>query len=217
MARYRAGEAFPILGTCSSEWQGGPPSTIPMAAAGGLPVHDRSEVASRTRGDTLGKLYDRLVTALSKASSGFEWGLFGNVPKGFALVARMERIKDDGTPYPGPARWLSEGTPLITLSDFLGNLFFEKPGHFRIISFVVTDDVNFQGDTSAKLPSISSGARDMPRELRQVPYGPDLQLLALVYTFERKSGAQITAWEGGAPSAQQHLAAAGVLFGAPPR
>ena len=92
--------------------------------------------------NTLGQVYDQLVQALSR-DAGFEWGLFGNVPSGFALIARMERIGSDGKPYPGQARWCTAGEPYLSFRDFLGNLFFEKPGYFRVIAFVVTDDANF--------------------------------------------------------------------------
>ena len=159
---------------------------------------------------TLGELYDSLLAALGRASPGFETGLFGGVPNGFAVVARMERIQDNGTPYPGDARWVMQGTPFLSLGDFLGNLFFEKPGYFRVIALVLTDDVNFSADPHAKLPSISEGAREMPPEMRAKPFDTQT-LLALIYTFERKPGAEITTWPNGAPSGTQHLQAAGIL------
>ena len=60
-----------------------------------------------------------------------------------------------------------QGTPFLSLGDFLGNLFFEKPGAFTESSrWVLTDDVNFSADPHAKLPSISEGAREMPPEMR---------------------------------------------------
>ena len=46
---------------------------------------------------TLGELYDSLLAALGRARvRGFETGLFGGVPNGFAVVARMERIQTTG-------------------------------------------------------------------------------------------------------------------------
>jgi hypothetical protein len=159
---------------------------------------------------TLGELYDSLLAALGRASTGFETGLFGGVPNGFAVVARMERIQTNGAPYPGDSRWVMQGMPFLSLSDFLGNLFFEKPGYFRVIALVATNDVNFSADPNAKLPSIGQGAREMPTEMRAKAFDTQ-SLLALIYTFERKPGAEITTWPDGAPSGTQHLTAAGLL------
>jgi hypothetical protein len=122
----------------------------------------------------------------------------------------MERIRPDGTPYPGQARWCTAGEPYISLRDLLGNLFFERPGYFRVIAFVVTHDANFGAGAAASLPPIRSGFLTMPDEMRSEKFDSQ-KLLALIYTFERKNHAQITSWDDSwAPSAQQHLMAAGL-------
>jgi hypothetical protein len=52
----------------------------------------------------------------------------------------------------------------------------------------------------------------MPDELRATTFGPGHKVLALVYTFERKTGGDITTWDKDwAPNVLQHLEAAGVF------
>ena len=68
-------------------------------------------------------------------SHGFEHGLFKGPFGGFALVARMERIKRDGAPFPEPARWMKEGSPKLSLAEIFADLFFENPGYFRVSSY----------------------------------------------------------------------------------
>ena len=87
------------------------------------------------------------------------------MPGGFVLVARMERIRRDGTPLPEPARWMKEGSPKLSLAELLGDLFFERPGYFRVIAFAVTDDLMPGEDPGARLPEPEEGAPTIPPEL----------------------------------------------------
>jgi hypothetical protein len=158
---------------------------------------------------TLGEVYGKLVNALNEASHGFEYGLFRGPPDGFALVARMERIKPDGTPFPEPARWMKKGSPKLSLPELLADLFFENSGYFRVIVFAATGNLLPGVDTGARLPEPLEGAPIIPRELAEKPFD-DQEVLALIYSFERQHNAEITPWKGGAASAKQHLERAGV-------
>ena len=160
---------------------------------------------------TFGEVYRSLVAALGAVSDNFEHGLFTGPPDGFAVVARLERVKSDGTPLPEPARWVKEGRPALNFVDLLGELFFSQPGYFRTIVFAVTSDLQPGSDPARQLPEPGDGLKDMPAELASKPFGDGLYLLALVYSFERKPGGQIQPWRDGAPSAQSHLSRAGVL------
>ena len=157
---------------------------------------------------TVGDVYRAIVQALNAASSGFTQGLF-SAPGGFALVARMERIAPDGTPLPGRARWIKEGSPTLNLTEFLGDLFFERAGYFRVIAFVLTNSPNVGSDPGARLPQPEEGALAIPAELANMPLA-DQELLALVYAFERRRNAQIQPWRDGAPSPREHLQRAGI-------
>jgi hypothetical protein len=93
---------------------------------------------------------------------GFEHGLFKGVPGGFALVA-------DGTSgrmlLPEQARW-QKGSPVFDFIDFLGDLFFEKPGYFRVIVFAVTTETQINGSRCA--PSGTARGHNIPQDLAQV-------------------------------------------------
>lgn len=158
---------------------------------------------------TLGDVYHVLVDALMAASDGFEHGLFKGVPGGFALVARMERIRGNGEPLPEPYRWVKEGMPRLSLWEFLGDLFFEQPGYFRVIVFAVTDDVVPGQNPNAGLPEPEGGAPSIPPELAAKPFEGQ-EVLALIYSFERRRDAKVSPWKNGNPSALQHLKRAGV-------
>lgn len=159
---------------------------------------------------TFGDVYRKLIGALSAVSQNFEHGLFTGPPDGFAIVARLERVKQDGTPFPEPGRWVKEGKPTVGLIDLLGDLFFAQPGHFRTIVFAATSDLTPGADPTAKVPPPGEGAQDIPPDLAAKPFGPSMYLLALVYSFERRTGGQIQPWKDGAPSAQSHLIQSGL-------
>jgi hypothetical protein len=158
---------------------------------------------------TAGAWFDLMRRTMSELSSDYETGLFSGPPGGFALVARLERIDASGKPYPGRARWTTEGQPKLDLVELLGDLFLERPGHFRIVVFVVTDQPNFQADPRVRLPDVRDGAQVMPPGLATMPLAGKY-VLALVYSFERRQGEQMRAWVDGSPSTLQHLHAAGI-------
>jgi hypothetical protein len=141
--------------------------------------------------------------------SSNETGLFSGPPGGFALVARLERIDVTGRPFPGLARWTTDGQPKLDLGDLLGDLFLERPGYFRTVVFVVTDQPVFQADSKARLPDVLEGGQVMPPQLSEMRLDGKY-LMALVYSFERRQGESMRAWVEGSPSALHHLRAAGI-------
>lgn len=156
-------------------------------------------------------VYQTIIGALASVSKNFEHGLFTGPTNGFALVARLERVKADGTPFPEPGRWVTEGSPKLNLGDLIGDLFLSRPGYFRTIVFAVTSDLQPGSDPVAKLPVPGEGVQDIPPEMAAVPFGDQHYVLALVYSFERKPGGQVQPWKDGAPSPLSHLDHAGIL------
>lgn len=173
-----------------------PPQPIPLSQFG-------------PPGLTTGSWYERVRGAFQSISPNFETGLFSGPPDGFALVARLERIDEQGSPFPDPARWTSDGQAKLDLGELLRDLFLERPGRFRIVALVVTSQPTFQSDPSARLPELIDGAQVMPKELAAQPLDGK-HVLALVYPFERPRGAPMRIWRDGGPSTMQHLQAAGL-------
>ncbi|MBF0188586.1 MAG: hypothetical protein HQL50_11750 [Magnetococcales bacterium] len=173
----------------------------------------REEVPSHFLGGeeaTLEEVADRLIGALRAASVDFEYGLFDNVPGGFALVARLERIHQNGEPYPGLHRW-SNGTtePILGFRDYLIHLFMGKRGYFRVVAFIVTDQARFGFDSSAKLPELKVGSSYLEYEVARLPF-KGRHCHALIYTLERKPGGRVVLGYDSAPSGRGHLMAAGI-------
>lgn len=155
---------------------------------------------------TLGDVEKRLYQALQRIDSRFESGLF-SVPGGFAMLTRLERINRDGTPFPDERRWMYGELPPLSLSDYLSRLFFEQPGYFRVLAFVVTSEQYFKsGDSS--LPPISAGGQILPQALKQLPFA-GRNCFVLVYSFERRRGGSVKKYES--LSSKIHLEGSGIL------
>jgi len=154
-------------------------------------------------------LFDRLKAVFAQISPDYEVGLFSGPPGGFALVARLERIDASGTPFSGRARWTTHGRAKFNLAELLGDLFLEKPGYFRVVTFVVTDVTSFTPQTGAVLPDVTAGAQVLPDELARMPL-QGKHIFALVYSFERPPGQAMRAWVDGSPSTRRHLEATGL-------
>lgn len=158
--------------------------------------------------EPLSAVNDRLYQALQKADRNFDSSLF-SVPDGFALLAKMERIREDGTPLPDPYRFKPGPIPPLNLLDYISRLFVEKPGHFRVIAFVVTS-VPPTRPGAASLPDIREGAVKLTADLENLSFrGRDCYVL--VYSFQKRPGGlTILRGEDGL-NARTHLIKAGVL------
>jgi HEAT repeat protein len=155
---------------------------------------------------TLGAIYTKLFRALRNVDPNFESGLFA-APGGFVMLARLERVNADGTPLPGDLHWVYGTLPPQSFSDYLGRLFFEKPGYFREVAFVVTSENNF-GYGSESLPDLQSGGTELPDDLAQSPF-KGKSFYALIYSMERHSGGGLSPFD--TLSAIIHLEKSGLL------
>ena len=129
------------------------------------------------------------------ARAGYRDAAYFSATNGFALATRMERIRRDGSPYPGDARWNADATGLlslagpVTLRSLAAALRNADPGAYRVIVFVVTDaPVTANGTSLASERArrlVADGAGALPRSFDDVPYGPDHMVTALIYEFRR--------------------------------
>gem|GEM_PF-4621361 len=139
-----------------------------------------------TANDSLGDVELRIVRRFQSIDPAFETSLF-DVPGGFALMSKMERIFEDGRPQSEPYRFELGYIPPLNLWDYLGRLFMEEPGYSRLFVFVITTAA-YQGTSSTKrLPSLSEGGLDLPPYLAAQKLAGHRGYL-LVYTFVRPSG-----------------------------
>lgn len=163
-----------------------------------------------TDSTTLQTVYQNIFNALVKIDRAFESSLFG-VPGGFALLTKTERIRQDGTPLPGIYRWTEGKVPPLDLKDHIGRLFFEKPGYFRVIVFVITTaDYRPENPSTKPVPKISEGVQDLPDEIaRELFKGK--KGYVLIYSFEKKQGGAIKEFKINSLSGLIHLDKSGIL------
>jgi HEAT repeat protein len=157
----------------------------------------------------LADVYRRLASALQ--ATGFEeCGVF-EAPGGFALVTQVERIREDGSSAPRQ-RWSGGKARPLDLFDYLGRLFLQRPGEFRLIAFLVTteDDLG-RGATLSEAEArvlFLAGARSLPPRIGRLPLD-SRSCHVLIYHFERQHGAAVVLYPSSLP-AREHLRKAGL-------
>ncbi len=137
---------------------------------------------------TLGDINRHLVTALDGAGYG-EKGWY-SVPGGFALVTRIEQIREDGSPRSGNARWSTAPRfGAFSMGEYLRALLTATPGLFRVIAFVVTDQ-DFDEAPQPMTEELAadwghSGAPRLPTALAGRPASKNTYCVALIYEFAK--------------------------------
>jgi hypothetical protein len=155
----------------------------------------RSQIltVSMGRDPSLSDVGRRIVRALEAA--GYSEYSFYAVPGGFAVVARLERVQDDGTPAPDQLRFLApEAAEPFSLSTYVTRLFFAPQGYYRQIVFAVTTEVV---RPSGPAPSartaqalLQGGADRLPAAFRAMPFTADYQATALIYEYRKGADAR---------------------------
>jgi len=135
---------------------------------------------------TVGQVVTALLYALE--NKGYVERSFFLTPQGgVALVTRLERIKDDGSP--SGERWPSshgQSDSTEGLLKFLQGLFYVDPGHYRVIVFVLQDLPFSQAPQSITAPEaqswLSSGGNVLPPEIAKRLFSGG-HCTVLVYEF----------------------------------
>jgi hypothetical protein len=183
----------------------------PPPAASASYVLPRSLLNSQA---TVGEETDAIIAALER--NGYvERSFYGTPAPGVALITRLERINDDGSPASGSVRWPAgqyQSDP-ANLAQFLRGLFYADPGRYRVIVFIIQGqpftqdpDKTFSGKQAEEL--LPSGANVLPPEVAQRPVA-ESNCTALIYEFAndgtamRKVESHLTG--------RQHLEKAGLL------
>jgi hypothetical protein len=175
---------------------------------------------------TLQQVADRLAAALRQAE--YQEYSFYDAPGGFVLVARIERIDEDGHALPQAERYAAPTPRAVanTLTSYIASLFFAQPGRYRMIAFAVTDNsfVASRATLSASGASslLSGGASKLAPEFTEKAFGDGYQVDALIYEFfsleeqnkvvqlvPGRLGAQLNLERSGILAALQKLSVAG--------
>jgi hypothetical protein len=124
-------------------------------------------------------------------SCGYVEKTYYSVPKGFAIVTRLEQIDSDGVSQKTPARWATEIQPLqkFSLKTYIKALFGARVGYYRIIVFIFTpypfSQQEVEVDSQEAQTWLSSGLNVLPQALGQKEYSQDYKCTALIYEFEQ--------------------------------
>jgi len=153
---------------------------------------------------TLGDIDSHLTKALRQMGHT-EYSYFA-IPDGYALVTRIEKIKNDGTPKSGSERWEANLDSMndFSLADYLKSLFTAKKGYYRIIVFIISQ--REWGESSSIVTEneammwLRQGFVRLPDDLASTPFYPNYVSTALVYEFEQTS-----------PKKEAHLISPGKL------
>ena len=203
-----------------------PPPPVPPLPPAGLPAFPwppprysafatiaREWVAAGAQ-PTLGSAAARLEHAFDAA--GYSERSYYWVPGGFALVSRIEQIREDATPLAVPARWAVE-TPMVRAGfiDHIRALFNAPPGFYRVIVFAVTDQDFAAGErspTSSEARTwLTSGSVRLPPGIGTRSYTAQHYTTALIYEFERRADQSEAAMRTPSSSpGQVHLEKAGL-------
>jgi tetratricopeptide (TPR) repeat protein len=166
-----------------------------------------------SRFSTAGEVSNAILSALER--SGYvERSFFQTGDGGIALVTRIEKIGNDGSPAAEAERWPAgyDNNPASFL-DFVRGLFYAKPGRYRVIVFVL-QEASFRVSretVSAQVAEewLREGLNKLPAELASRPFGKESTCTALIYEFaiEESSPKPVAS----ALTGRQHLEKAGLL------
>jgi uncharacterized caspase-like protein len=168
---------------------------------------------------TIGHVATLILSALDRRGY-VERSFFGAGADGVALVTRLERISDDGSPAVESERWPGtwvkmdpkRGLTTTELAKLLSGLFFVQPGRYRVIVFIFQympfsqsrQDVT--RDTAYKW--LHEGLNVLPREMAERSFDEG-DCTALVYEFASYGSAVSRVASN--LTGMQHLEKAGVL------
>lgn len=167
-----------------------------------------------------GEVARRIEAALRQA--GYTEYSYYAAPGGFALVARLERMRADGTPEPGEFRFLAPNVDApFSLSTYISQLFFAPEGFYRQIVFVATDQAFV---ASAPAPTaqeaerlLQGGGNILPEAYNRRAFTPGHNVTALIYEFKKNpADRDVETLRPGRLAGAQHLAKAGIRFGGAP-
>lgn len=138
---------------------------------------------------TLGDVNSLIITALQKI--GYTEFSYFAVPKGYALVTRLEKINEDGSPKRGLERWETnrDAPYYFSLERYLRTLFTANKGFYRIVVFTVSPNILIEGKDKISekeaLDWLRTGGVSLPAELAKIPFSEKYNCAALIYEFEQ--------------------------------
>ena len=112
---------------------------------------------------------------------------------GFALVADLERIEPDGTPFAGDLRFGPQrDDSAFDAAEVARRLFFAPPGFYRQIILLVEDDEVGEPTTLATSGDlrerVATGQSSLPYAYDELGFESEYLVRVLIYEFEKGTG-----------------------------
>jgi hypothetical protein len=140
---------------------------------------------------TLGDIDRALTGALVK--TGYYGSSYFGVPRGFAIVTRIEQTDGYGLPLKDKARWSATIEPIksFSLIGYIRALLTSPPGHFRVLALIVSSEPFSSSGDRMRIDTIERWSRTgfnvLPMEVKELPYTEAYRVTVLVYEFEKLS------------------------------
>lgn len=109
------------------------------------------------------------------------------------MVTRIEQVDRSGRPLAGNARWATQIVVVksFSISAVIRALMTAEPGFFRVVVLVVTDKPFDDNGARARLETLEiwsrKGVDALVPAVRDMPFGENHKISALVYEFEKDS------------------------------
>ena len=182
----------------------------PPRASARYELPDGAFADMKTYGDAT-----KFILAALESGGYVERSYFSTEAGGVAMVTRLERINDDGTPAPAATRWAlkppADGAIAEAIS-FLRGLFFVEKGRYRTIVFMLQSEPFTQSEKPANEKDvrdwIPKGANLMSSETARKPYA-GAHCTALIYEFA-SDGSAVKLVDSRL-TGKEHLAQSGLL------
>lgn len=142
-----------------------------------------------TASSTLKDIDEQFIKALD--NNGYTEKSYYEIPNGFALVTRMEQIRESGESLNPPDRWSSVPVSNFdyTLSSFFNSIFFSTTGHYRVIVLAVTDTPftdNGEKPIKDKTDEWLKGKyKRLPSTIKNIKYSDEHFCITLIFEFSK--------------------------------
>ncbi len=155
-----------------------------------------------------------IIEALSRKD--YEYRYFSFLNDGFALVTKLEKINDDGSPDTSN-RWSDDLNydleDNFSIQNYLHALFNAPVGMFRVIVFTVSaESYKTTGEITKNETEklMEEGLSSLPSSIAELPYTSEHRIRALIYQFEKKGNSDPEKADGKL-TAREHLVASGII------
>jgi len=166
---------------------------------------------------TYGDVKETIVECLDESGYVSSKRQYYAVPNGFALVTRLEKINEDGSPRAGAERWEAQVKSTFkefSILDYLKALVIGEEANFRVLVFMLTDIPLTQSDEITEMTKAKSwlkkGMNALPDDLALLEFTPRHKVNLLLYEFTQHESGKPTLLQESRVGIEDHLVKTGI-------